>query len=58
GRLIIVGLVAHATPAARRRADEAGCDAAVGKFDRAGLVQTLRALLAREAGDAPQERAA
>lgn len=39
----IIGLDAHATPAARRRAQEAGMAAVVGKFDRAGLVAAIAA---------------
>lgn len=42
----IVGLDAHATPLARRRAQEAGMAAVVGKFDRAGLVAAVAAAMA------------
>ena len=42
----IIGLVPQANSAARRRAAAAGLDAAVGKFDRAGLVETLLGLVA------------
>jgi CheY-like chemotaxis protein len=41
----IVGLDAHATPAARRRAQEAGMAGVVGKFDRAGLVAAIAGAL-------------
>jgi two-component system chemotaxis sensor kinase CheA len=53
----IVGLDAHATPAARRRAQEAGMAAVIGKFDRAGLVAAIAAAGAR-AGEAGRTQSA
>lgn len=49
----IIGLDAHATPLARRRAREAGMVAVVGKFDRVGLV----AAIAAAGGRRPDESA-
>lgn len=56
----IIGLDAHATPAARRRAQEAGMAAVVGKFDRVGLVAAVAASLGRRgaAAQTAQEAAA
>lgn len=45
----IVGLDAHATPSAKRRAQAAGMAAVVGKFDRAGLIAAVAAAVGARA---------
>jgi len=48
GAFMLIGLAAHAGPASQARARRAGLSGAVGKFDRARLISTLRSAGADE----------